>query len=144
MEVELKRLKRFDQNKHEQLEGLLQWCTLMGLTGKDLISLGGHIDRMQARNAAKANLDIVDGMGCQPVGQDKNMIGRWKFKTAQATYRFEETSGWYSVKITNTSTKAKKTVLVNHTHDIGRMHYRKQLRYLTMLDVYHGKIQLNF
>jgi hypothetical protein len=141
--MDLKRLKRFDKDKLEQLEGLLQWCALLGLTGKDLISLGGHIDRIQAREVMLANMAIVDGMGCTPVGDDTNMHRRWRFKHANGTYRFEEI-GWYCVKITNTRTKVVKKFTVKQDHDLGHMVSRKRLRYYTMLDVSNSTILLDF
>lgn len=141
--MDLKRLKRFDPAKLEQLEGLMQWCALLGLTGKDLISLGGHIDRMQAREGMLANKAIVDGMGCTPVGEDTNMNRRWRYKTAMGNYRFEEI-GWYCIKVTNTRTKVQKKFLVKQDHDLGHMIRDKRLRYMAMLDVYNGTIVLDF
>lgn len=140
--MDLKRLKRFDKDKLEQLEGLLQWVQLMGLTGKDLVSLGGHIDRIQSRETMLKNKAIVDGMGCRPIGNDRSMDDRWKFKTATATYWFEEV-GWSFVKVTNAKTRVHKKFQLSD-HDLGRMNWRKQVRYRAMLDVHAGKIVLDF
>lgn len=141
--MDLKRLKRFDPEKREQLEGFLQWVQLMGLTGKDLVSLGGHIDRMQAREVSIRNREIVDNMGCQPIGKSQDMIDRWKLVTPRGTYWFEE-NGWNSrVSITSLKTKIKKTFNISD-YELGRMHWRKHLRYRAMLDVHSGKILLDF
>jgi hypothetical protein len=42
------KLKRFSEDKHEQIEQLIVWCQMMGLTGRDLVSIGGKLDRMNS------------------------------------------------------------------------------------------------
>lgn len=143
MIVDLKRLKRFDKAKHEQLEGLLQWCQMMGLSGKDLVSLGGHIERSQARERAISNRRIVDGLGCEPVGKDRAIESRWKFKTNGVTWRVDV--DYSNAKFTNYATKTSKTFHVAmHDEELGKMHWRKRLYYATMLDVVNGRIKLDF
>lgn len=146
MELNLTRLKRFDPTKHAQLEGLLQWVELMGLTGKDLISLGGHINRQQEAAEIRQNQAIVDGIGCQPIGKDKkdNMIYRWKYQQGDTWFHFEDVGGYQGgVKITNTRTKVTKKFRPT-SYPLGRRSYRWALRYNTMLDIVKGKILLDF
>jgi hypothetical protein len=45
---EILKLKRFSEDKHEQIEQLIVWCQMMGLTGRDLVSIGGKLDRMNS------------------------------------------------------------------------------------------------
>ena len=87
--MKLDRLKRFDKSKHEQLVGLLQWCELMGLSGRDLVSLGGHIDRLQAREAAQKNIEIAKGYKVDLVGRDTSTDARFSLKTINGRYLFQ-------------------------------------------------------
>ena len=146
MELNLSRLKRFDPDKHEQLIGLLQWCQLMGLTGKDLVSLGGHISRIQVAEQARTNVALVDGLECQPIGQDKtsNMDQRWKYRQGDIWFHFQEQGGYGSrIKVTNTKTKMTKIFNPGY-YELGRKRWRTALRYRAMLDVVNGKILLDF
>ena len=108
--MDLNRLKRFDKAKHEQLEGLLQWCQLMGLTGKDLVSLGGHIDRFHRAEEAKKNRELAETIKFDPVGKnDMAMHSKWSYKGSDGTrYTFEDNS-WQSVQVTNNKTKFSQT-----------------------------------
>lgn len=144
MEVKLERLKRFDTAKHEQLEGLLQWCQLMGLTGKDLVSLGGHIDRLQARQAVEQNLAICQGIQIDPVGKDNNTNTRWSIKTSTGRYKFELGSYYEDITITSYATKVKKRYQANRIYELPRMDWRKRTKYQALLDYHYGIIQLDF
>jgi len=146
--MDLSRLKRFDKDKHEQLEQLIAWSQLMGLTGKDLVSLGGHIARAQAREETERNISLVDSMGCEPIGKDgpAGMSARWKFTQDGVVWHCVDNGSYAgSVKITNTKTKVAKTFRPGH-HELGRIswHSGRGLRYRTMLDISEGKILLNF
>ena len=144
--MDLNRLKRFDKAKHEQLEQLIAWSQLMGLTGKDLVSLGGHIARAQEREEVDRNINLVDNMGCEPIGKDSAMDTRWKFAQRGVVWHCVDSGGYASsVRITNTKTKVTRTFRPGH-HALGRMgwHSGRGLRYRTMLDISEGKILLDF
>ena len=141
--MDLNRLKRFDKSKHDQLEQLIAWSTMMGLSGTDLVSLGGHIARAQAKEAAKRNVDLVDGLGCEPIGKDDSMESRWKIKRGDVTYHFTK-NGWRDVRVTNTSTKASVYHQAGH-YELGNLLgnlRRGTTRYCAMLDYSEGKIKL--
>jgi hypothetical protein len=144
--MDLKRLKRFAKDKHDQLEQLLAWSQMMGLTGQDLVSLGGHIARSEARQKALANRAAVDALGCQPIGKDDNIEhhGRWKFRSGGNNYWFEH-NGYGQIKVTNTRNKFYKIFRVDiNDHELGRMHWRRRHYYATMLMVLDGAIVLDF
>ena len=140
--MDLNRLKRFDINKHDQLEQLVSWCQLMGLTGKDLVSIGGHLDRVRVREEILSNRRIVESYNCRPIGnKDPDMDRRWKIETVNGVYHFELDT--YRVKVINTTTKVAKTFSISYRHNIGSMR-NKRYRYMTMLEVHTGKIILDF
>ena len=140
--MNLKRLKRFDPAKHQQLEEFIAWCQLMGLTGRDLISLGGHLDRVQQRNEVERTLEIVKGYNLEKVGHDRAIEDRFTIKRIDARYRFDN-EGWDWVKITNYKTKKFQRFPLP-SYNLGRMHWRKAWVYRAVLAVHDGKIQLNF
>lgn len=145
MQVKLERLKRFDPKKYDQLEGLLQWCQLMGLSGKDLVSLGGHIDRLQTRQATESNLAIIRGIKLLCVGADVKPDTRCVVKTATGRYRFDFDGYGYGdlVTVTSYGTKVKRSHKVGQ-YDLGRMNWRKRNLYSALLDWHHGHLVLDF
>ena len=44
---------RFPEAKQPQVRQLVQWARLLGLTGRDLISIGGKLDRLRAATRAE-------------------------------------------------------------------------------------------
>lgn len=140
--MDLNRLKRFDKDKHEQLEGLLQWCQLMGLTGKDLVSLGGHIDRAQKAEDTKKNRTLASTIKFDPVGADKEMHNKWSYKTINGRYTFEGSS-WNRVYVTSNKTKVRKSFNMEY-YEIGRQSWRTRDRLTCALNIIHGNIVLDF
>lgn len=140
--MDLNRLKRFDKDKHEQLEGLLQWCQLMGLTGKDLVSLGGHIDRAQRAEDTKKNRALADTVKFDAVGADKEMSSRWSLKTVNGRYTFESAS-WSRVYVTSNKTKVRKSFNLEY-YELGRTSWRNRDRLNCALNIVNGKIVLDF
>lgn len=143
--MNLTRLKRFDSAKHEQLEQLIAWCQLLGLEGKDLVSLGGHLDRVKKREESTANRQVVNNMGCMPIGKkDDSMQSRWKYKTMDAVYHFDTLGRHGSVEVLNTATNVKKHLPYHMGWEVGTMAWRTRTRYYVMLGVHAGEILLNF
>lgn len=141
--MNLTRLKRFDKTKHEQLEGLLQWCTLMGLSGKDLVSLGGHIDRAQAAAEAKSNRALAETITFDPVGLSKpDNSNKWSYNTPNGRYTFQDIS-WGRVAVTSNKTKVRKNIQIEQ-YQLGRLHWQKRERLNCALNIIHGRIVLDF
>ena len=140
--MDLNRLKRFDKNKHDQLQGLLEWCQLMGLTGKDLVSLGGHIDRAQKTAEAKVNRELAKSIQFDTVGVDKTMSNKWSLKTNTGRYTFEDSS-WQRVYVTSNKTKVRKSFNLEF-YEIGRVSWRDRNRLQCALNLVNGKIVLDF
>jgi hypothetical protein len=140
--MDLSRLKRFDKDKHDQLQGLLEWCQLMGLSGKDLVSLGGHIDRAQKTAEAKSNRELAKSIVFDPVGADKTMSNKWSFKTVNGRYTFEDSS-WQRVYVTSNKTKVRKGFNLEW-YEVGRVSWRDRNRLQCALNIVNGKIVLDF
>jgi hypothetical protein len=143
--MDLQRLKRFDPEKREQLEGLLNWCALLGLTGKDLISLGGHIDRMQTRNLILQNRKLAEDIPIEKVGKDTDTNKRWIINTSTGKYRFEIfDSRWDFIKVISYKTQKKKQFALHDEWDIGDIHWHRRTKYLALLNYQAGYIVLDF
>lgn len=149
MEEELV-FKRFPAEKQDQVRGLVEYATLMGLTGKDLVSIGGKLDRLKQAIEKKSNLQIVNSFQCLAIGADSKrrrvdeaLDERFKLKTANGSYNFENSYGHW--KVTSLATKAT----INHKPDeyaysLGNVNWRRRSRYAVLLDISRGKLVLNF
>jgi hypothetical protein len=143
--MDLNRLKRFDKTKHDQLEQLIAWCTIMGLTGNDLISLGGHIQRFQDREEINKNMEIIKSYDSSlgTVGKDTNFDRRFTMTSIHGKYLLED-DGYRSVMVTSYTTKIR----IKHglgEWKLGRTyHWNTGWRYRALLEVHAGRIKLDF
>ena len=140
--------KRFPADKQEQVRGLVSYAQLMGLSGKDLVSIGGKLDRLKDAQERKRNMEIVNSFDCLPIGSDdksdRNRDNRFKIKTIHGAYNFESTWGdhW---KVTSLKTKATISHRVgSYDYALGKVTWARRSRYALLLDIASGKLALNF
>lgn len=62
LELNFTKLKRFSREKHDQIASLINYATLMGLSGKDLVSIGGKMERDSSSKERKERIAICDSM----------------------------------------------------------------------------------
>lgn len=138
-------MKRFSKEKMIQVEQLISYATLMGLTGTDLISIGGRIEREKANIAKKANMEIINSFTCLPYGVNRNIDDRFKLKTPNGNYNFTRDS-WDDWKILSLKTDATRYHHADrHAYDLPRSNNGWcPSRYALLLDIAAGKLQLNF
>jgi len=139
-------LNRFSKDKQEQLEQFVAYAQLMGLSGRDLVAIGGKIDREQAKQRKLSNMEIIRGFDCITIGADTihDLDKRFKLKTASGAYNFED-DGWSRWEVTSLKTKVKKTHFVDtYDYDLPKTDYRTRQRYAMLLDIASGKFPLNF
>lgn len=145
METSFK-LKRFSADKQDQVEALVSYATMLGLTGSDLVSIGGKMNRMQASAERKRNTEIVAGMhtvsrGHRDIDTDfkmQNALGDWY------VFRF---TGWYQYgcwDVSNPKTKVMKSHVVTTAYEVGGTGHRRRMKNLVLLDVYNGVFKLDF
>ena len=146
---ELLVFKRFPTEKQDQVRALVNYATLMGLTGKDLVSIGGKLDRLKAARERKHQEAVLDGMleKVSPIGKDKkdyrNQIDPRRFDYTDGSGRKWRVEGldWHGARVTSDSGVTKRVTLGSHYAVSGRNKFHlKQF----LLHVYHGEIQLNF
>lgn len=136
--------KRFSDEKQDQVRALVNYATLMGLSGRDLVSIGGKLDRIAKKRLIDQNRSIVSNMGIRPIGKDSNCWDRWAYEQSGSLYHFDNPT-YYSVRIKNVSSgKTVKGSYQYHEYDFGRHwsyrgnHYLPQI----MLSVHSGILNL--
>lgn len=152
MEDELLFFKRFPKEKQDQVRGLVEYATLMGLSGRDLVSIGGKLDRIKASQEKARNLEIVKSVKILPIGDDKRYKGssledsldnRFKIKTTTGSYNFSCSYSKWTVKSTKTGITQHHSP-DNYSYELGNTHWSRRSRYAMILDIANGLFQLNF
>lgn len=142
-EIQLE-FRRFSDEKQEQVRQLVAYITLMGLTGKDLVSIGGKLDRIEKRKQEARNLAIGLSYQVVPVGRSVkdrayNESSKWFWTDSLGTkWRFDRETG-YSVIVKNCMTNKHKYFYFNNA--VGA---KKNYVANVMYHVHIGEIVLNF
>ena len=147
--------RRFSKEKQEQVRGLVQYATLMGLSGKDLISIGGKLDRLKEQEQRKRNVEIVESFECLPIGADAKLTGnslkyalngRFKLKYPHGAYNFTyEGPDWRIHSLKTGVTKTHRCSYYSDDYALPKsFNWDKRRRYCMLLDIYHGKFNCNF
>lgn len=139
-------LKRFSSDKKEQLEQFVAYAQLMGLSGRDLVAIGGKIDREEKKQRKIANMTMIQGFECLPIGADSkyDVDKRFKLKTTEGAYNFVD-DGWNRWEVTSLKTKQKRTYYCDaYDYDLPNTDYRTRQRYAILLEIAIGKFKLDF
>jgi hypothetical protein len=137
------KLKRFSEAKQAQVEQLISYSQLLGLTGTDLISIGGKLEREAAKSRRQANKQIIAGFNCVAIGRNNPDVDvRFKLDIGGKTIRFElDSSERYKI-----SNKDNRYIMWRpniHEYDLPTAYYyTTKLRYALLLDLAAGKIPL--
>jgi hypothetical protein len=142
--------RRFPADKQEQVRALVNYATLMGLNGRDLVSIGGKLDRIAKRRELERDLVIAEEMckSCTLIGNDKKSntmrdIRRWTYTDgAGRKWRFDEADYWQVAVTSDTGVKRRFRNL--ERFNLGRGGNGSWNMKHTMLNVHSGKITLNF
>lgn len=139
--------KRFPAEKQEQVRQLVAYAQLMGLDGKDLVSIGGKLDRIKASAEWKRNKSLIEStFTFLNVGRDSGeyyLNNRWRVATASGSYTFTA-QGWDMYRVKSNKTGAVRDHRVTNDYSLGTGDYYKRRRYAVMLDVCNGLLPLNF
>jgi hypothetical protein len=142
--------KRFSADKQDQVRALVNYATLMGLNGKDLMSIGGKLDRIAKRRDLERDIVIAEEMckSCTLIGNDTKSstmrdIRRWTYTDgAGRKWRFEDADYWQVRVVSDTGVKKRFRNL--ERYNIGRASAASWNMKQTMLNVHNGIISLNF
>ena len=146
--------KRFSEDKQEQIRQFVSYAQMMGLTGKDIRSIGDKLDRIRKTEERDRNRAIIAEYECLPIGDDKRhkthktyfqqvLDARFKLKTARGSYNFV---GSYNIwKITSLTTKVTKNYSAyGPDYELGDIDWARRSRYAILLDINAGKFLLDF
>ena len=140
--------RRFSAEKQDQIRALVNYATLMGLDGRDLVSIGNKLNRIAANRKIKYNQDITDDMltHVELIGLDrkKPTLDHTRFvyvDTVGTRWHFDRISYW-SVTVTNMTTEVKKEFNQYDKYDLGRAD-RWTMRQVLM-NLHDGIIKLDF
>lgn len=141
------KLTRFSEDRQDLIEQFVEYAQLMGLSGRDLVAIGGKIDREQAKQRKLANMEIINGFKCLPIGRDSHyqIDERFKLKTSAGDYNFEN-DNWNAWIIISMKTKVRQRWHIDHfEYTLPKTNYYQQRsRYALLLDIAAGKLKLNF
>lgn len=135
-------LNRFPQSKHDQIKQLMAYAELCGLSGPDLISIGGYIDRKRKADNASHLIEIVSSYNIKlSNGQNPR---RFSIKNDFGNYQFDSDSYYDRWTIINTKTKQKRSIIPS-TQDWPRsLSWNKRAVYDMVLAVHNGEVKLDF
>lgn len=142
--------KRFPREKQEQIRQLVNYATLMGLDGKDLISIGSKLERIKSNATIQENRKIIaELVKAGIISRPKSMKDphKWLYHSGGTKYLFKQTLSDIIV-ITNLETNRKNTFFypfVIEDYNLGHNGFKVLDNYNIaniMLNVYHGKIPL--
>jgi len=142
-------LRRFPESKHEQIQQLMSYIQLCGVTGKDLVSIGGYLDRSRKSETYKHTKERIDTYVCDgvitPIGKDNRdqMPNRFKFKTINGTYQIVN-DGWDRWSVTSNSTKVRKDARPTGRDWPAHLTWGRRQFYDMVLDIADGNFKLDF
>jgi hypothetical protein len=142
-------LKRFPESKHEQIRQLMSYIEMCGVSGRDLVSIGGYIDRRAASDryqAAKERVKaFIDQKTICPIGYntEDQLANRFKYRGITGNYNFVR-NGWSSWEVTSLKTKIKKTINTSNRSWPSHVRWGQREFYDMVLDIADGNVQLNF
>ncbi len=143
-------LNRFPKEKHEQVRQIMGYIEMCGLTGRDLVSIGGWIDRQALRERyqhARSRVgDYVKSGVIRPIGRDSEsqIVNRFKFRTTNGDYNFMSKGFSATWNVTSQATKTMHTVRSTTRDWPSHLNWARRDFYDLVLDISDGKVILNW
>ncbi len=136
--------RRFSPEKQDQIRQLVAYTTLLGLTGNDLISIGGRLERLTRSREVRQNRELAQEHYDRliEVWQNSRSYGKkFIYNTFGDTKYTIETDHWLGVNLTNNkSGKSKRQTMKSYMTGTGF----KGLKYLVAINIHHGHVDVNF
>lgn len=145
--------KRFPEEKQEQVRQLVSYCTLMGLTGKDLVSIGGKLARIDERREIQNLIQIAQDYeaSTKPIGknkadQERNEGQRWTYTDSTGAKWDFTTQSFWSISIRSRTTgKIRNFYTMPHIRYGSRRGLKNKVwMYNALIALHLGEIVLNF
>lgn len=138
--------RRFPPEKQDSIRALVSYTTLLGLDGKDLISIGGRLDRLKVKRERDNNRKIITDMDIRPVGKDKDMRNRWVYVQPDGARFYFDKPDYHEVRVRSGETGVTRWVTHPEYYDVSKVRSLLQHRYMAkiMLNIHFGHTKLNF
>ena len=138
--------RRFSEAKQPQVRQLVGWARLLGLTGRDLVSIGGKLDRATAQQELRRNKEIALSMWHRVTYishshieyHDPDSDNRYEIKVGHKSYYSFDGE---TVDVWGGSTKEPKFT----THDLKSYHCgasRCRWIYRVLVNIHYGDLKL--
>ena len=143
-------LKRFPTSKHQQILQVISYLEMCGLSGSDIVSIGGYLSRVKNADERKKNLARVRAIKIKPVTSKRRFVSldyvldeAFSIETINGTYRFDRVAGIWSIR--SNKTKVIKNIKPTDTRQWSRhFTWARRDRYNIMLDIADGILKLDF
>ncbi len=136
--------RRFSPEKQDQIRQLVAYTTLLGLTGNDLISIGGRLERLTRSREVRQNRELAQEHydRLTEVWQNSRSYGKkFIYNTFEDIKYTIETDHWLGVNLTNNkSGKSKRQTMKSYMTGTGA----KGLKYLIAINIHHGHVDVRF
>lgn len=136
--------RRFSLEKQDQIRQLVAYTTLLGLTGNDLISIGGRLERLTRSREVRQNRQLAQEQydSLYEVWQNSRNYGKKFIYTDSSDIKYSiETDHWLGVSVTNNKTgKSKRHSMKQFATGSGQ----KGLKYLIAINIHHKHIDVTF
>jgi len=159
MEEEELEFKRFPKEKQEQVRQLVAYANLMGLDGKDLVSIGGKLERLKSSNERRRRMDAISQYKIQaldalrPVKEnatfweiDNRIVNKFKIYINNIWYTVEISGNYFyggTAKVTSPKTKKPTAYYITPAPGIwGQRIAGSAVRHEFMWQLYTGEIVL--
>ena len=142
-------LKRFPESKHEQILQVISYVQMCGLSGRDLVSIGGWIHRSKTTAEYRVNKErvqaFIDQKTIRPIGSDppEQVANRFKYKGLQGDYNFVN-HHWGQWEVTSMRTKVRNSYRPKDRDWPGHVHWQTRCFYNCVLDIADDSSWLNF
>lgn len=141
--------RRFSEEKQDQVRALVNYATLMGLNGKDLMSIGGKLDRIKKKREVDHLRGVAEELckSCSLTRVDAKSTNRdhrrWNYTDGMGRKWLFSDADYWQVQVSS-DTGVKKRFRNLDRYDVGRNSSTGWTMKQVMLNVHHGKIVLNF
>jgi|688.fasta_scaffold1574741_1 hypothetical protein len=133
--------KRFSSEKQEQIRQLVSYTTLLGLSGKDLISIGGRLERISS--AKERDINVADAKSLWHRVTQEIPEFKWK-EISWFTYKDEHNRNWKVVveynRVSFTLSKAEDYYYDLQFYNVGIS--KNRYIYNVLVNLFRGDIVL--
>ena len=140
--------RRFSPDKQDQIQELVNYATLLGLDGRDLVSIGNKLIRTAKSQERDQNRRLISTLNPMRIGQKFPISSQFKLQNSTGVWYYFYLDGWYTPtgawNIKNSETKTKLFHVASENYEFGSCSMRVQYFNNILMDIVRGELKLNF